>query len=67
MGKAKKVAIFGLSVMGVLLAAPIVLALADKLTGGAVGNAIASSQRSVAGALGVSTGVTEIAGRNISD
>lgn len=62
MPKAKKALMFAGAVMVVLAFAPIAMAFADKLTGGAIGNVLTQVQTGTAGALGVSQ-QTEIGGQ----
>jgi len=68
MKKVKPILMFTGAVVAVMAFAPIALAFADKLTGGAVGNVLSSAQGVAASSLGVASSTTEVGGaRIISD
>lgn len=51
--KMKNIAIFGFSVMAVMAVAPIIMAVLDRFSGGAVGNTLTSVQSGLANLGGV--------------
>ena len=65
MKKAKPILMFTGAVVLVMAFAPIALAFADKLTGGAVGNVLSSAQGVAASGLGVASTTTEVTGSRI--